>query len=151
MIRHRFFTACLIAILSTAVFPEAGSADRGKHKGKKSGKCHPGKKCKGGHYRLHGDEWWRHLERISSQGRFRIPPGHRPPPGMCRLWLPGVPPGHQPPPQPCSTIRLRPGAYIVYGDYGYDCGYNWPASTEDVRRTVPHIILDIILDQLYRR
>lgn len=30
-----------------------------------------------------------------------IPPGHLPPPGMCRVWYPGKPPGHQP----------RPGTY----------------------------------------
>jgi hypothetical protein len=31
----------------------------------------------------------------------RIPPGHLPPPGECRVWRPGVPPGHQPPPFRC--------------------------------------------------
>jgi hypothetical protein len=30
-----------------------------------------------------------------------IPPGHLPPPGECRVWLPGRPPGHQPPPGRC--------------------------------------------------
>jgi hypothetical protein len=32
-----------------------------------------------------------------------IPYGHRPPPGMCRVWLPGVAPGQQSPPVPCET------------------------------------------------
>lgn len=36
---------------------------------------------------------------------FKIPPGHYPPPGECRLWVPGRPPGHQPPPKPCGRIR----------------------------------------------
>jgi hypothetical protein len=31
----------------------------------------------------------------------RIPPGHLPPPGECRVWRRGVPPGHQPPPFRC--------------------------------------------------
>ena len=31
----------------------------------------------------------------------RIPPGHLPPPGECRVWRPGIPPGHQPPPFRC--------------------------------------------------
>ncbi len=32
-----------------------------------------------------------------------IPPGHRPPPGECRLWLIGTPPGHQPAPILCDV------------------------------------------------
>jgi hypothetical protein len=31
----------------------------------------------------------------------RIPPGHLPPPGECRVWYRSVPPGHQPPPFRC--------------------------------------------------
>lgn len=31
----------------------------------------------------------------------RIPEGHRPPPGECRDWVPGLPPGQQPPPRKC--------------------------------------------------
>jgi hypothetical protein len=31
----------------------------------------------------------------------RIPRGHLPPPGECRVWDRGVPPGHQPPPYRC--------------------------------------------------
>ena len=31
----------------------------------------------------------------------RIPQGHMPPPGECRVWYPGVPPGQQPPPGRC--------------------------------------------------
>ena len=44
-----------------------------------------------------------------------IPPGHLPPPGMCRVWLPGEPPGHQPKSRSCSNIeRTAPaGSYIV--------------------------------------
>ncbi|MGD2069431.1 MAG: hypothetical protein PVI57_12210 [Gemmatimonadota bacterium] len=35
---------------------------------------------------------------------IRVPPGHRPPPGLCRVWFPGRPPGHQPPPRPCGAL-----------------------------------------------
>jgi hypothetical protein len=49
--------------------------------------------------------------------RVRVPPGHLPPPGRCRLWLPGVPPGHQPPPERCENLfgarHLPPHAVIV--------------------------------------
>ncbi len=49
--------------------------------------------------------------------RVRVPPGHMPPPGYCRLWYPGVPPGHQPRPERCERLfsarYLPPGAVIV--------------------------------------
>ena len=38
---------------------------------------------------------------------FHVPPGHLPPPGMCRIWLPGTPPGHQPPPGDCEELEAR--------------------------------------------
>ena len=52
-----------------------------------------------------------------------IPPGHMPPPGMCRIWIDGVPPGRQPRPTDCATARRnRPhNARIIYGrDARYD-------------------------------
>lgn len=47
-----------------------------------------------------------------------VPPGHRPPPGMCRIWIDGVPPGRQPRPTDCATARARAphNARIIYGD-----------------------------------
>lgn len=47
----------------------------------------------------------------------RVPPGHMPPPGLCRIWLPGRPPGHQPPPGRCEELRYRvpPGAFLIGG------------------------------------
>lgn len=48
---------------------------------------------------------------------FKIPPGHYPPPGACRAWVPGRPPGQQTPPGPCPAIErdLPAGAYLVIG------------------------------------
>ena len=45
-----------------------------------------------------------------------IPPGHLPPPGMCRVWTPGKPPGHQAPSRTCSGIeRSAPaGTWVLY-------------------------------------
>jgi hypothetical protein len=46
----------------------------------------------------------------------RVPPGHMPPPGKCRLWYPDRPPGHQPRPQPCEHLFRtyhHPGAVII--------------------------------------
>jgi hypothetical protein len=48
---------------------------------------------------------------------FRIPPGHLPPPGECRIWYPDLPPGHQPPPGDCLDLQWQvpPGAWLIYG------------------------------------
>lgn len=45
----------------------------------------------------------------------RIPKGHRPPKGLCRIWFPGVPPGHQPPPDECRVLKnhVPEGAWLV--------------------------------------
>lgn len=47
---------------------------------------------------------------------LKIPPGHLPPPGQCKLWYPGKPPGHQPPPTSCeSALRSAGGnAWVLY-------------------------------------
>lgn len=50
-------------------------------------------------------------------GPGAIPPGQRPPAGMCRVWINGVPPGRQPAATNCATAaRNRPAnARIIYG------------------------------------
>ena len=49
---------------------------------------------------------------------FHIPPGHIPPPGMCRIWIPGRPPGHQPAPGNCRVLsrQVPRGAYLIAND-----------------------------------
>src|SRR5262245_19190552 len=42
------------------------------------------------------------------QVSIRIPPGHVPDAGQCRIWIPGVPPGRQLPPVPCLQIGPIP-------------------------------------------
>ena len=46
-----------------------------------------------------------------------IPPGHYPPPGSCRIWVPGVPPGQQAPPGDCEELRRQVprGGVLVRG------------------------------------
>lgn len=46
-----------------------------------------------------------------------IPCGHLPPPGECRIWLPGKPAGQQSPPGKCDEIEAKApqGAWIIYG------------------------------------
>lgn len=47
--------------------------------------------------------------------RLHIPPGHLPPPGSCRIWIPGVPPGRQSPPGDCYSLAsaVPPGAWLL--------------------------------------
>lgn len=47
---------------------------------------------------------------------LKVPPGHYPPPGQCRVWVPGRPPGHQPPPGPCGAVPsgLPTGAWVLH-------------------------------------
>ncbi|MBA3890676.1 MAG: hypothetical protein H0X64_09100 [Gemmatimonadaceae bacterium] len=47
-----------------------------------------------------------------------IPKSHRPPPGMCRVWLDDVPPGQQPASTDCkSALRNKPAkARVIFGD-----------------------------------
>jgi len=60
----------------------------------------------------------------SAQGRGRgrgnenVPPGYRPPAGMCRIWIDGVPPGHQPAATDCETaVRNQPpNSRIIWGE-----------------------------------
>ena len=46
---------------------------------------------------------------------IRIPRGHRPRRGFCRLWYPGLAPGHQPRPVRCSQLTglYRSGVLVV--------------------------------------
>ena len=52
------------------------------------------------------------------KGNDNVPPGQRPPAGMCRIWINGVPPGHQPAPTDCQTaVRNQPpNSQIIWGD-----------------------------------
>lgn len=74
-----------------------------------------------GAWRPHRYEWnrARNAYYLPRPG-VRMPPGHLPPPGYCREWIPGVPPGRQPRPFPCARLAtrygyVRPGAIIVAG------------------------------------
>ncbi len=47
-----------------------------------------------------------------------IPEKHRPPKGMCRIWIDGVPPDKQPAPTDCSTaLKNKPrNGRVIFGD-----------------------------------
>lgn len=66
-------------------------------------------------------EPWRTPARASSThastaATLGIPPGHLPPPGLCKIWIPGNPPGHQAKARNCNNIeRSAPaGSWILY-------------------------------------
>lgn len=56
--------------------------------------------------------------RRDGRGHSKVPRGHLPPKGMCRVWIDGVPPGQQPPVTDCVTAELNRTANsrVIYGD-----------------------------------
>jgi hypothetical protein len=48
----------------------------------------------------------------------RIPPGHLPPRGLCRVWIDGLPPGQQPGVTDCATAERNrvTNSRVIYGD-----------------------------------
>lgn len=52
----------------------------------------------------------------STAATLKIPPGHLPSPGMCRIWYPGTPPGRQPKAGSCSVLEptAPAGSWVVY-------------------------------------
>ena len=46
-----------------------------------------------------------------------VPPGHYPPAGSCRIWVPGVAPSQQAAPGPCGDLQQRvpAGAVLLRG------------------------------------
>ena len=69
-------------------------------------------------------------------GSRRVPPGHMPPAGMCRIWIDGVPPGRQPAPTDCTTAeRTRPSnARVIYGSESAGSVSRGPLGTRTVVR-----------------
>lgn len=58
-------------------------------------------------------------EKTSTAARFGVPPGHLPPAGQCRVWMPGEPPGQQKKRYPvgrCSELSrsIPDGAWLIY-------------------------------------
>ena len=64
------------------------------------------------------------LAKDKDYGEFRVPPGHVPPHGACRIWFPGRPPGHQPAPGSCRVLsrQVPRGAYLIANDRRWTYG-----------------------------
>lgn len=87
-------------------------------------------------------------DRASKASRPRelhVPPGHYPPPGMCRVWYQGTPPGHQPKPTRCGALvgRVPAGAFILYNDRAYDSKHDWAREKKDRPNAVPDVIVEL--------
>lgn len=57
----------------------------------------------------------RGVDYFHRHGHTRIPDGHLPPPGECRIWYPDRPAGHQPPPFKCDQVpaSVKPGGWYM--------------------------------------
>lgn len=53
----------------------------------------------------------------ATPARLDMPRAHRPPPGTCRIWVPGVDPSRQSAPGKCADLerRVPAGAVLVHG------------------------------------
>jgi hypothetical protein len=78
---------------------------------------------------------------------YKVPRGHYPRRGECRVWYQGRPPGHQPPSVRCGYLRGRVpyGAFILYAGRDWDTSYDWRRYERRHRGSVPRIILELIL------
>ena len=75
---------------------------------------------------------------FSRSSHSRIPNGHLPPPGECRLWYPDRPAGHQPPPYKCGS-RAPAGAWVLQRPV--DAPQHVEAVVYDERR--PGVVVDV--------
>src|SRR5688572_8841201 len=126
-----FFIFCGLLFAGAETFAQGKGNSKNKDKGKGNAKKE---------YKSKGKSFAH-----STPHNVKVPPGHYPPAGMCRLWYPGRPPGHQPKSVPCAQlvgVPLTDGAFILHGDRAYDTQYDW--SKEEIKkpRSVPRQIID---------
>ncbi|WP_425462819.1 hypothetical protein [Methylibium rhizosphaerae] len=81
-----------------------------ERKWEKDGEYKEERKCKDG-----GRAVAAHPSYFHQHGYTRVPNGHLPPPGECRIWYPDRPAGHQPPPFKCGAGhgRVEPGGWLI--------------------------------------
>jgi hypothetical protein len=135
LIRQLPFVLAFSFLLFTSAEAPAQGKDHGKEKSKVKGSAKKENKATG--------KTFAH----STPHNLKVPPGHYPPPGMCRLWYPGRPPGQQPKSVPCAQligVPLTDGAFILHGDQAYDTQYDWRKEEVKKPKSVPRQIIDIL-------
>jgi hypothetical protein len=100
---RRVLSAALAGLLSLGVAQAIADEDKDES-GKGKQRYEQSDRGGGGH----GSYFRQH-------GYTRIPNGHLPPPGECRIWYPDRPAGHQPPPFKCGKGRrsVEPGGWLM--------------------------------------
>ena len=118
--RTRILCASLLLVSGTAASADPWKDESGK--GRDRYEDRRGDHDRGDRYRHRDDRYrgdddrYRHRDR--RYGRNAIPRGHRPPPGMCRVWFYDRPAGQQPPPTSCRHARRqadRYGGEVIWG------------------------------------
>ena len=85
-------------------------------------------------------------DRYRGYRTVRVPRGHYPPAGACRVWYVGRPPGRQPAAVRCDRLygRAPRGAFILYNGNAWDADYDWVRHERRYRNSVPRVILRIV-------
>jgi hypothetical protein len=102
--RAAVMTLAGVMAFGTGALADEGKDESGKGKERREErKRYDGKRHEGGSSYFH------------QHGHARIPNGHLPPPGECRIWYPDRPAGHQPPPFKCGQARghVEPGGWLI--------------------------------------
>lgn len=96
--------AAVMGVVGLMALGAGAFADEGKDESGKGKHRHEERKRHEGHQSY-----------FLQHGHTRIPNGHLPSPGECRIWYPDRPAGHQPPPFKCGEARGRvePGGWMI--------------------------------------
>lgn len=111
MLKYLFLAGAMALIASPALAdPDKDESGKGSYRiwDRRDGDRHRD-------WREHG---WDDHRRYS----YRIPRGHLPPPGLCRVWFYDRPPGHQPPPTNCrraQRLAYQYGGRVIWGGERY--------------------------------
>jgi len=108
MLKH-IILASVVAALATPAFadPDKDESGKGRSEWRQD--------------RRDGDRYYEGRDHREYGGR--VPSGHLPPPGECRVWVPDRPAGQQPPPTSCERAYRdanRWGGRVISGNGGYD-------------------------------